>query len=155
MQAFLTDTEEDECIVAEYKTLLAIRATATGGRDGSIATEDGKLTARLAFPPQLGGDGNGLSPEHLFAAGHAACFATSVKFAAKAVGLIVTNVSVTCTVSVLQEADGAFRLSSRLAVTAPELPRDRAEEVLTRTHTICMYSRALAGNADVTHELAS
>ncbi|MBC7842000.1 MAG: Ohr family peroxiredoxin [Gemmatimonadaceae bacterium] len=139
----------------EHKKLLDVRATAVGGRDGSIATEDGKLTGRLAFPPQLGGDGNGLSPEHLFAAGHAACFATSVKFAAKAAGLTVTNVSVTCTVSVLQEADGAFRLASALAVTAPELPPDRADEVLTRTHGICMYSRALAGHADVTHSFVS
>lgn len=134
--------------------LLALSATAVGGRDGRIATADGKLDARLAFPPELGGDGNGLSPEHLFAAGHAACFATSVKAAAQQAGLRLTDVRVTATVRVLKEPSGAFRLASDLAVVAPELPADRVDAVLEAAHGICMYSRALAGHADVSARLA-
>jgi Ohr subfamily peroxiredoxin len=130
--------------------LFSIAATAVGGRDGTISTADGRLDARLAFPPELGGDGNGVSPEHLFAAGHAACFASSVKFAAQAAGVRVTNVRVTATVTVQREPSGAFRLRSALSVDAPELPPDRADAIIDATHGICMYSRALAGQADVT-----
>jgi Ohr subfamily peroxiredoxin len=130
--------------------VFSIAATATGGRDGRIATADGRLEARLAFPPELGGDGNGLSPEHLFAAGHAACFASSVKFAAQQVGVRISQVRVTATVTVQRESSGAFRLRSALEVDAPELPPDQAAAIVEATHGICMYSRALAGHADVT-----
>jgi Ohr subfamily peroxiredoxin len=130
--------------------LFSIAATATGGRDGRILTADGRLESRLAFPPELGGDGNGLSPEHLFAAGHAACFATSVKVAAQQAGVRISQVRVTATVTVQREPSGAFRLRSALAVDAPDLPPDRAAAIIDATHGICMYSRALAGHADVT-----
>lgn len=130
--------------------LFSIAATAIGGRDGRFATSDGRLEARLAFPPELGGDGNGISPEHLFAAGHAACFASSVKFAALQAGVKVSEVRVTATVTVQRETSGAFRLRSALEVDAPELPADQADAIIAATHDICMYSRALAGHADVT-----
>ncbi|QJR37615.1 Ohr family peroxiredoxin [Gemmatimonas groenlandica] len=138
--------------VSELDTtaLFSIAATATGGRDGRIATADGRLESRLAFPPELGGDGNGLSPEHLFAAGHAACFASSVKVAAQHAGVRVSTVRVTATVTVQRESSGAFRLRSALEVDAPELPPAQAAAIIEATHGICMYSRALAGHADVT-----
>lgn len=134
--------------------LVAVRATATGGRDGRIATEDGKLESRLAFPPELGGDGNGLSPEHLFAAGHAACFATSLRVVAQQAGIRLTEIRVTATASMLREPSGHYRLASELVVHAPELPASRAQELVDATHEVCMYSRALRGQADVTARVA-
>lgn len=41
------------------------------GRDGRATSTDGHLDVRLAFPPTLGGDGQGTNPEQLFAAGYA------------------------------------------------------------------------------------
>lgn len=139
-----------------HRSLLSVEATATGGRGGSIASSDGKFKGVLAFPRELGGDGNGISPEHLFAAGHAACFATPLHFAAKSLGVEIPmqEIRVTCRVTMQQESNGSYRLASDLMVDAPGLTNGRAEEVLAETHTICMYSRALAGHADVSATLA-
>ena len=49
-------------------------AHTVGGRGGTAKTDDGKLDVKLAYPPALGGDGNGTNPEQLFAAGYGACF---------------------------------------------------------------------------------
>jgi len=48
------------------------------GRDGRATSSDEKLHVRLAFPPVLGGNGQGTNPEQLFAAGWAACFTSTL-----------------------------------------------------------------------------
>jgi lipoyl-dependent peroxiredoxin len=50
------------------------RVTATGGRHGSIRSDDGLLDLKLALPKTLGGKGDATNPEQLFAGGYAACF---------------------------------------------------------------------------------
>mgnify|MGYP002721672876 FL=1 len=55
-------------------------ASATGGRDGRAATEDGSLDVKLSTPKELGGaGGEGNNPEQLFAAGYSACFLGAMK----------------------------------------------------------------------------
>ncbi len=49
-------------IEGKYRT----SATATGGRDGHVRSEDGKLELQLAIPKELGGPGgDGTNPEQL------------------------------------------------------------------------------------------
>jgi Ohr subfamily peroxiredoxin len=68
-------------------------ATANGGRDGRIRTEDGKLDLQLSTPKELGGPGGeGTNPEQLFASGYAACFLGALKFAAHQLKLQVPTV---------------------------------------------------------------
>ena len=56
------------------KMLYETAATASGGRQGHVATADGKLALDLSIPRGLGGaDGPGTNPEQLFALGYAAC----------------------------------------------------------------------------------
>jgi lipoyl-dependent peroxiredoxin len=55
-------------------TLYSTKVTATGGRHGSIRSDDGLLDLKLALPRTLGGKGDATSPEQLFAGGYAACF---------------------------------------------------------------------------------
>ena len=56
-------------------TLYTGVATAVGGRQGRIKSEDGVLDMALAHPKELGGPGgHATNPEQLFAAGYAACF---------------------------------------------------------------------------------
>ena len=50
------------------------KVTASGGRHGSICSEDGLLDLKLALPRVLGGKGDATNPEQLFAGGYAACF---------------------------------------------------------------------------------
>ena len=50
--------------------LYTTKATATGGRDGTASSEDGRLKVTLSPPKELGGNGaEGTNPEQLFAAG--------------------------------------------------------------------------------------
>src|SRR5260370_31291530 len=55
-------------------TLYSTKVTATGGRHGSIRSDDGLLDLKLALPRTLGGKGDATNPEQLFAGGYAACF---------------------------------------------------------------------------------
>ena len=54
--------------------LYTTRVSASGGRHGTIKSEDGILAMSLAMPKSLGGPGGATNPEQLFAAGYAACF---------------------------------------------------------------------------------
>ena len=55
-------------------SLYSTKVTASGGRHGSIRSEDGLLDLKLALPRALGGRGDATNPEQLFAGGYAACF---------------------------------------------------------------------------------
>src|SRR6476660_9123923 len=69
--------------IAVEKVLYTAHATAHGGRDGKVATNDGKLDVTVAPPVEMGGNGQGTNPEQLFAAGYAACFHSALKGVAR------------------------------------------------------------------------
>ena len=54
--------------------LYSTKVTASGGRHGSIRSEDGLLDFKLVLPRALGGNRDATDPEQLFAGGYAACF---------------------------------------------------------------------------------
>ena len=64
-------SEEGICAMAR---LYSTRVTASGGRHGSIRSEDGLLDLKLALPRALGGRGDATNPEQLSAGGYTACF---------------------------------------------------------------------------------
>ena len=49
--------------------LYSTKVAATGGRNGSIRSDDGLLDLKLALPRSLGGKGDATNPEQLFAGG--------------------------------------------------------------------------------------
>ena len=65
--------------------LFTATATATGGRNGLTESEDGMVKADLSVPKAMGGPGKPgtATPEHLFAAGYAACFGGALDFVGK------------------------------------------------------------------------
>jgi len=67
------------------KPLFTISAIAIGGRNGHAETSDGIVKADLSVPKEMGGPGKpgAATPEHLFAAGYAACFGGALDFVAK------------------------------------------------------------------------
>ena len=129
-----------------YKT----RATATGGRDGSAKSEDGKLTVDLSVPKDLGGPGGtGTNPEQLFAAGYSACFLGAMKHVAgeKKIDL-PENASVTGTIGIGPIPTG-FAITAELAIDLPGMDRTAAQSLIDAAHVVCPYSNATRGNVDV------
>jgi osmotically inducible protein OsmC len=134
------------------QVLYSTRATATGGRTGSAATEDGAFAVTLVTPKELGGPGGtGNNPEQLFAAGYSACFLGAVKFVASQRKVKVSEDStVTATVGIGKRDDGqGFGLDVELAVKLPGVERAEAEEIVKQAHIVCPYSHATRNGLDV------
>ncbi len=124
-------------------------ATATG-RDGRAFSPDGLLDVKLALQKELGGTGDGTNPEQLFAAGWAACFATSMQLVARQRKIDVEGLSVTAEVGLVPKERGGFTLAAVLRTTLPEsVPADVARELVEATHQVCPYSGATRGNIPV------
>jgi osmotically inducible protein OsmC len=131
----------------KYRT----KASATGGRDGRAATEDGSFSVGLSTPKELGGaGGQGNNPEQLFAAGYAACFLGAMKFvASQEKQKVPDDAKVTSTVGIGPRSEGGFGLAVELAVSLPGLARNDAEALVEKAHQVCPYSNATRGNVDV------
>ncbi|MEU4194376.1 Ohr family peroxiredoxin [Kribbella sp. NPDC026611] len=121
----------------------------SSGRGTRAVTSDGRLDVQLASPPELGGTGDGLNPEQLFAAGWAACFSTTLDRLAELRGLDAKDVSVTAEVSLVPTV-GRFTLAGVLRVALPDhLRGEPGEKLLEAAHNTCPYSRAVQGNIAV------
>ena len=133
--------------------LYTAEASAYGQRTGAVITSDDRLDLQLSRPKDMGGDdGPGTNPEQLFAAGYAACFHSAMRYAVRDVGLSTGDLEgshVTARVHFLKGAPVEFGLAVELELTAPLIEPDKARELMARTHQICPYSKATAGNIDV------
>ncbi len=137
------------------KILYRTSVTATGGRDGSVASDDGLLDLALSVPKALGGPGgSGTNPEQLFAAGYAACFTGAVKLVARQ-GRIALPDAMTVTARVgMGPVDPGYALTVELVVTLPGVDPAQAREIVEAAHQRCPYSHATRGNIDVTLTVA-
>ncbi|MBI3531450.1 MAG: organic hydroperoxide resistance protein [Burkholderiales bacterium] len=132
------------------KTLYQTRASATGGRNGHVVSQDGVLDLRLAIPKEMGGPGGALTnPEQMFAAGYAACFDSALAFVAGQRKIKLQGTQVDATVGIGPNDKGGFGLAVTLEVTIPDLPREEAQALMEATHQVCPYSNALRGNVPV------
>jgi Ohr subfamily peroxiredoxin len=127
------------------------RATSTGGREGSVQSEDGRFEAKLSMPKELGGaGGDGTNPEQLFAAGYSACFIGALKVAGQQLKLKVpAETNVTATVGIGPRSEGGFGITASLLIDLPGLERDEAERLVDTAHQLCPYSNATRNNVDV------
>jgi osmotically inducible protein OsmC len=136
------------------KRLYTAVATATGGRDGHIRSNDGALDLAVATPRELGGAGGvGTNPEQLFAAGYAACFGSALALVARRQKITTGPVAITAHVSIGAVGAG-FGLAVELVADLPELPREQAQALLEAAHEVCPYSNATRGNIVVEPRLA-
>ncbi|MBX3208388.1 MAG: organic hydroperoxide resistance protein [Labilithrix sp.] len=137
------------------KTLYTAHASATGGRDGRVTTDDGAVEHALAMPKGLGGTGAaGTNPEQLFAAGYSACFGSAIAFVARQKKLVTGPVKVDAHVSIGAVPSGGFGLAVELVAHLPELARDEAEALVAAAHQVCPYSNATRGNIVVDVKVA-
>ena len=134
------------------KALYTAHAHATGGREGSAATDNDALSVTLSTPKELGGGGGtGTNPEQLFAAGYAACFLGAIKFvAAQDKVKIADDSKVESSVGIGQRDDGTgFGLVVTLKATLPGLDHEKAADLVRRADVVCPYSHATRGNIQV------
>lgn len=128
-------------------------AHTTGGRTGTSATDDGRLSVTLDTPKEMGGNGGaGTNPEQLFAAGYSACFLGAIKAVARGEKVKVPDeTSIDASVSFGENAKGAgFNIAAELKITLPGFSREDAEALVQKAHAVCPYSNATRGNVDVT-----
>ena len=127
------------------------KVTATGGRHGTIRSEDGLLDLKLALPRTLGGKGDATTPEQLFAGGYAACFENALFHVSREARrhFADSDIEVVAKIGLSRNESGAFLLSAALAVTMAGVDQKMAEQLVDGAHAICPYSNAIKGNVDV------
>jgi len=138
------------------KPLYTATATAIGGRNGHTESSDGVVKADLSLPKELGGPGRPgtATPEHLFAAGYAACFGGALDFVAKQQKKDASKAAVRCAVSIGPRELGGFGLSVKLRVEDRSLSQPVLAALAKEAHEkICPYSHATRGNVDVQFEV--
>ena len=137
------------------KTLYQTSVTVTGGRNGSVKSEDGILELEVRMPKELGGTQQGYTnPEQLFAAGYASCFDSALNLVMGQGKVKPESPStVKATVSLHPDEKGGFKLGVSLSVHIPGIENDLAHELVAKAHTICPYSNATRGNIDVQLEV--
>ncbi|SHO67618.1 peroxiredoxin, Ohr subfamily [Pseudoxanthobacter soli DSM 19599] len=137
--------------------LYRTQSTATGGRDGSATSADGKFSVKLSVPKELGGPGGeGSNPEQLFASGYSACFLGALKFVAgKEKVQIPADATVTADVGIGPRDDGTgFGLDVELTVKLPGVDPAVAQDLVSKAHIVCPYSEATRKNLDVRLKIA-
>jgi lipoyl-dependent peroxiredoxin len=134
------------------KPLYTAAATATGGRDGSTATADGRIELLLKPPAALGGPADqpaATNPEELFALGYGACFLNALARIARMQKISAKAFTMDAKVVLGQEEDQTFNIAVELHGTLPEIEPEKAAELMRSAHDICPYSRATRGNIEV------
>jgi osmotically inducible protein OsmC len=132
-------------------TIYSTKVSATGGRHGSIRSDDGLLNLKLALPRTLGGNGEATNPEQLFAGGYAACFENAIFHVSREARRHFADgdVEVVAQIGLSRKDSGAFVLSVALAVTIAGVDQKTAAQLVEGAHAICPYSNAIKGNVDV------
>ncbi len=142
---------EKKMPVYTIKPLETATAVNTGGRNGHSETSDHSVSVNLSVRKGMGGPGlpGTTTPEHLFAAGYAACFGGALDFAASQKKVDVKGTVVTCTVSIGPREDGKYGLAVNMHVKIPTVPTEQAKALANETHEIvCPYSHATRGNIE-------
>ncbi|WP_018143144.1 Ohr family peroxiredoxin [Alloscardovia criceti] len=126
-------------------------ATVTGGRAGHATTENPSAEFDISAPAEMGGTGEGVNPEQLFAVGWGACYQSALMVAAKQKrvnGMTIMKSKVRTNVTLVDD-DNGVNLSAKIEVFVPELELSQVQELADLAHTICPYSKATAGNIPV------
>ena len=138
------------------KPLFTATATAVGGRNGHTETSDRIVKADLSVPKELGGPGQPgkATPEHLFAAGYAACFGGALDFVAKQQKRDASRARITCAVTIGPRDGGGFGLAVKMQVEDRSIAQAELADLVREAHEkICPYSHATRNNVDVGFEV--
>jgi Ohr subfamily peroxiredoxin len=140
----------------KIKPIFTIDASAQGGRNGHTESSDHVVSVDLSVPKAMGGPGKPgtATPEHLFAAGYAACFGGALDFVGKQQKKDAAKAKITCAVSIGPRELGGFGLSVKLRVEDKSLKQAELAALAKEAHEkICPYSHATRNNVDVQLEI--
>ncbi|MFE1311746.1 organic hydroperoxide resistance protein [Streptomyces sp. NPDC058755] len=130
------------------KALYTAQAHVAGGRNGHGRTNDGRLDLDLRQPKELGGDGEGVNPEQLFAIGYAACFGATLTLVGQRGKLKADDAEIDSSVSLIPVDGGRFQLGVELQISLPSVTDEEAVQLVRTAHHVCPYSRATRNNID-------
>ena len=136
--------------------LFTATATAVGGRNGHTESSDGLIKADLSVPKEMGGPGKPgtATPEHLFAAGYAACFGGALDFVAKQKKKDASRAKVTCAVTIGPREGDGFGLAVKMRVEDRSIVQSDLAALVQEAHEkVCPYSHATRGNVDVAFDV--
>jgi len=134
------------------KVLFTAHATAVGGRNGHTQSDDGIVSVDLSRPEELGGitgKPGGTTPEHLFAAGYAACFSSACEFASRQLKITPTRIEIKAAVGIGTREVPGFGLKVDLIANISGLSSADAEKLVHAADQVCPYSNAIRGNVEV------
>lgn len=138
------------------KPLFTATATCSGGRNGHSQADDGSVSVDLSVPKAMGGPGkpNTTTPEHLFAAGYAACFGGALDFVGKQHKKNAAGATIKCSVSIGPRDLGGFGIAVKLHIEDRSLPQAELAALANEAHEkICPYSHATRNNVPVEIEV--
>lgn len=135
--------------------LYTAHATATGGREGSAKTDDGRLSVTLSTPKEIGGNGgDGTNPEQLFASGYSACFLGALKLVAGQEKVSLPDSTTVSAAVGIGPIPTGFGLAVELSIAAPGVDQAKLKELVDKANVVCPYSNATQNNIKVKLSLA-
>ncbi|MFD9487523.1 organic hydroperoxide resistance protein [Streptomyces sp. NPDC059991] len=134
--------------IQQSDVLYTAVAVAENGRDGRVATDDGRLDVVVNPPKAMGGSGAGTNPEQLFAAGFSACFQGALGVVARQENADISGSTVTAEVGIGKNDDG-FGIIVRISAALPNVDAATARDLVEKAHQVCPYSKATRGNITV------
>ncbi|SDN34129.1 organic hydroperoxide resistance protein [Alkalicoccus daliensis] len=131
------------------ETVFSTKATAKGGREGHVKSDNGVVDVDLRMPDKNGIPDDASNPEQLFAAGYSACYDGALNLMASKAKKEIDS-EITAEVSLNKDPeDNGFKISVKLHVDISGVSQEEAEELAHKAHDFCPYSKATRGNIDV------
>ena len=119
----------------------------TGGRSGEVHSPDHSFELNIAAPGRR--VENATNPEQLFAAGFSACFNSALELIKNQKNIAGAS-TISAQVSLYAENEMSFVLGVEIEGHVDGLSLEETQELLEAAHKVCPYSKATAGNIEVT-----
>ena len=113
----------------------------------------GGMALAMSLPKELGGAGDGMNPEQLFALGYSSCFGQAILAVAKKHDVDAKNARVTCAVT-LNKDETSFALSVDLTVASRKhvltVPTDAIRDAATAAPWVFVVDASRVVRRDLT-----
>ena len=129
------------------KKMYSTKMINTGGRSGEVHSPYHSFELNIAAPGRR--VENATKPEQLFAAGFSACFNSALELIKNQKNIVGAS-TISAQVSLYAENEMSFVLGVEIEGHVDGLSLEETQELLEAAHKVCPYSKATAGNIEVT-----